>query len=69
MAKYATYTTRLGDTFDIIALQCYNDELKASLLMQENPEHISTLVFPAGITLVIPIIETSIPATLPPWRR
>lgn len=64
-----TYTTKQGDTFDIIALQQYNDEFQASVLMQANPTHISTVIFPAGIILTIPDIEDEAASTLPPWKR
>jgi len=64
-----TYITKQGDTFDIIALQQYNDEFQASTLMQANPTHISTVIFPAGVTLTIPDIEDEAASTLPPWKR
>jgi len=66
---YVDYVTRQGDTFDIIALRLYNDEFKASLLMQENPAYVQTIVFTAGITLRAPVIEPSAVSTLPPWMR
>lgn len=69
MPDYIEYTTRQGDTFDIIALLLYNDEFKASLIMQANPGHIGTVVFPAGVTLRVPLIEQESLATLPPWKR
>lgn len=31
----------------------YNDKLKASLIMQANPAHIGTVVFPAGVVLKV----------------
>ena len=67
--NHLVYRTKQGDTFDIIALQFYNDEFKASLLMQANPEHINTVIFPAGVELKIPIISPEAVSTLPPWKR
>ena len=32
------YTTKSGDTWDLIALNVYGSELKADWLMQNNPE-------------------------------
>ncbi len=68
MANYIEYKTKQGDTFDIIALKFYNDEYKASLLMQKNLAHISTIIFDEGITLKIPMIEQEAISNLPPWR-
>lgn len=67
--KYLSYTTKQGDTFDIIALKYYNNEKYASLLMQNNVGHIGTIVFPRGVTLKIPVIVKSAQSTLPPWKR
>lgn len=67
--EYGYYTTKQGDTFDIIALALYNDEFKASLLIQANPQHVSVITFPAGVSLKYPVIEDEIPESLPPWKR
>lgn len=67
--EYGTYITKQGDTFDIIALRLYDDEFKASLLMEANPKHVSIITFQAGVSLKYPIIEGDIPETLPPWKR
>jgi len=69
LANYVEYTTRQGDTFDIIALRLYNDEFQASNLMQANPAYINTVVFPAGVTIKAPVISHSSQSTLPPWKR
>ena len=63
------YTTLAGDTFDMIALDFYNDEFKAGELLRANPEHSGVLAFPAGVELNIPILEDMPAETLPPWRR
>lgn len=63
------YTTMAGDTWDILALDAYNDETKASLIIQANPQHADTIVFPAGVKLKIPIIDETTAETLPPWKR
>lgn len=67
--EYGYYTTKQGDTFDIIALGLYDDEFKASLLIQANPQHVSVIIFAAGVSLKYPIIEDDTPETLPPWKR
>ena len=64
------YITIEGDTFDALALFFYNDEKLASTIIQANPDHCDTLIFEAGISLVIPEAATvAMPETLPPWRR
>lgn len=68
--EYVEYTTRAGDTFDLLALAAYNDEKYASRIIGANPLHMGVLVFDAGVKLKIPVMaETELPATLPPWRR
>lgn len=58
-----------GDTFDSIALDFYNNEFKASDIIRANPEYTTTLIFSEGKELKVPVIETTIPQTLPPWKR
>lgn len=66
---YYIYTTVQGDTFDIIALNAYDDEFKAHILMQANPQYVGTITFSAGIDLKVPIAEDDPADTLPPWKR
>lgn len=70
MAKsYYQYETVEGDTFDIISLAFYGVEHYSTEIMKENPEHVGTVIFSAGVTLNIPIIEQPAASTLPPWKR
>ena len=65
-----THITVDGDTFDALALHYFNDEKLASTIIQANPDYCDTLIFDAGISLVIPeYYEVAYPETLPPWRR
>jgi len=65
-----THTTVNGDTFDALALWYYNDEKQAHTIIQANPDHCDTLIFEAGVSLVIPdAVTITPPETLPPWRR
>lgn len=64
-----TYTTVSGDVWDMIAKEQLGGERYTSLLMQANPEHLNTVVFSAGVSLVLPEVTTPIPESLPPWRR
>ena len=63
------YVTVAGDTFDIIALDAYNDEFRAVDIIRANPQYAETVVFDAGVTLRIPYLEESPPESLPPWKR
>lgn len=59
-----------GDTFDSLALQYYDEEKLAHEIIQANPDYCDTLIFDAGIELLIPDVSTvTYPETLPPWRR
>lgn len=65
-----THITVEGDTFDALALEYYNDEKLASTIIQANPDYCDTLIFEAGVSLVIPdVYAVTYPETLPPWRR
>lgn len=64
-----TYTTQQGETWDLIALREMGNEKYMSQLIQANYAHRETVIFSAGIDLVIPQITTPIPTTLPPWKR
>nr|DAR51368.1 MAG TPA: hypothetical protein [Caudoviricetes sp.] len=64
-----TYTTISGDVWDMIAKEQLGGERYTSLLMQANPEHLNTVVFSAGVSLVLLEVTTPIPESLPPWRR
>lgn len=63
------YITNYGDTFDTIALKFYGDEKYSHVIMQANPQQVSTVIFEYGISLSIPDIEIKNTSTLPPWKR
>ena len=59
-----------GDTFDFLALIYLGEERLASEIIKANPEHCGTLIFEAGVELLIPDSAAVVnPETLPPWRR
>ena len=64
------YITKSGDTWDMLAIAAYSEEKLASVLINANSKYASTLIFPEGIELTIPIIEeyAETPATIAPWR-
>lgn len=65
-----TYTTKSGDTFDIIAKEKLGKEKYTKELMQANKDYIEFIIFPAGIELELPEInvESSSGEQTPPWR-
>lgn len=67
--KCYNYTTIAGDTFDSIALEFYGEENYSVFIMQLNPDYIQTIIFDAGIELIIPQINSEEKSTLPPWKR
>lgn len=69
MSHFLTYTTLGGDTYDMIALDYYNDEFKAPLIQYANPELAGVLIFEAGVRLRVPMITKAAAAGLPPWKR
>ena len=48
------YTTRQGDTWDILAHDIYGSEKLMHILIAANPTHANTIVFTAGTQLIIP---------------
>lgn len=73
MEQRRIYTTMLGDEWDSIAHKVYDDrhrgEMLVSLLIAANPKHRETLIFGAGVELVVPEPPTPSISTLPPWKR
>lgn len=65
----ATYTTRDGDQWDIIARRVYGNELHADWLMENNGKYIGIYEFDAGTVLSVPSLPESKAAELPPWRK
>lgn len=65
------YRTIQGDMWDAIASKTLGGEHRMSDLIDANPAHRETVIFPAGVVLKIP---TDVPAddllhNLPPWKR
>lgn len=70
---FTEYITQEGDRLDTIAYKAYGDVFAWSLLLSANPSLPIQDTYPAGVRIVVPIIEepATIPATnqLPPWKR
>lgn len=64
-----SYTTAQGDMWDLIAKRKLGSESYMVALMEANPAYMETVIFPAGVTLTIPDIDTtSSTSSLPPWK-
>lgn len=64
-----TYTTIQGDTWDGIAYKVYGKEAMLSQLIAANQQHADTVIFSAGIQLVVPAASVEASTSLPPWKR
>ncbi len=67
-----TYRTQQGDTWDLIALRMYPNlggEKLTDILLDANPAHIKTVIFPANVILNVPDVDTPIIENLPAWKR
>lgn len=65
-----TYTTVQGDMWDSIAYAQLGDCSHTDKLINANAEHRETYIFPAGVVLTIPDVDTTTDSgTLPPWRE
>lgn len=64
----STYTTRQGDTWDVIAHRLWGQERLMHRLVQANPDHADVLVFGPDVVLIVPGITVPVKtAELPPW--
>ena len=64
-----TYTTKQGDTWDMIAYRVYGDVKYTGWLMQNNFPHLDVFVFGAGVILQTPPLpESEQLANMPIWR-
>ncbi len=65
-----TYTTKLGDKWDSIALLQYGNKSFADKLLRANSQYMEIYIFPAGIVLTLPeVTKRGTRAALPPWKR
>lgn len=67
------YTTKQGDTWDIISKNVYNSDAYAHLILDENLKYSYIAFFDSGIEIIIPDIDSSssslASSNLPPWRK
>lgn len=64
------YTTKSGDTWDLIAYEQMGSCDYVAKLMDANRAYVNTAIFSAGVVLTVPDISADETiSTLPPWRR
>jgi phage tail protein X len=64
-----TYTTKYGDTWDVIADKCYGSTSYTGRLIMANIRYAQYMYFPTGIALDIPDVETADVPTPVPWKE
>ena len=66
-----TYTTRQGDTWDVISKRVYGSEIYLHKLIAANFRYRAVAVFSDGVVLEVPEVDTRQPDTdrLPVWKR
>lgn len=52
-----TYTCTAGQTFDMVSLLVYGDEIYACDLLCANPEYATKPIFTGGEVLYLPVVE------------
>ena len=62
------YTTKSGDTWDVIAKEVYGSEYHADVLMAAHPQEIDTFMFNARVELNTPTLEEERDGLMPPWK-
>ena len=69
MSKNRTYRTISGDMWDQIAYEQMGSSFYSTELMKANKQHLKYYIFPAGIELAIPEVESNEVNSLPLWKR
>ncbi len=68
--SYKFYKTQTGDRWDKIAYKFYGDVFKQQPIIEANSDVAITPILPAGITLMIPILENGADkGGLPVWKQ
>lgn len=59
-----------GDTWDKLSIRAYGSAEYMDDLITANPKERMTTIFPAGVEIEVPAIDTTqTVANLPPWKR
>lgn len=69
--NFKTYKTSQGDMWDSIAYKLYGNEKHMKELIAANWSYIGYSVFPAGVALNIPTIDTTTAGDtgFPAWKK
>jgi phage tail protein X len=65
----ASYITKSGDMWDMIAYSQLGSASYADKLMEANLQYKDLFLFPSGVVLTLPEITTTVSSQLPPWKR
>jgi phage tail protein X len=64
------YVTVQGDMWDSISYKLYGNSKHLPALIQANLAHKNTFIFPAGVELTVPEVDSSsVSSSVPPWKR
>jgi phage tail protein X len=64
------YVTVQGDMWDSISYKLYGSSKHVPALIRANLTHKAIFIFPAGVELTIPNVDSSsVSASVPPWKR
>lgn len=67
---FLTHISAEGERWDQLAHRYYGDPLQYERIVAANPHVPLTVTLPSGLTLSIPVIDTSdLSEELPPWLR
>lgn len=59
-----------GDTWDILSVRAYGSTEFMDELIGANPDYRKVVIFPAGVEIAVPAIDTAQTVqNLPPWKR
>ena len=64
----STYTTIQGDTWDVIARKIFGDTKYTGNIIMANLRYMDYFVFPSGIELSVPDVDTTQPSAPVPWK-
>lgn len=64
-----TYLTIQGDTWDMISKKTLGDTRYTGNILQANLRYNHYFIFPAGIVLTIPDVDTAEPIDTVPWKE
>lgn len=64
-----TYTTKQGDTWDLIAGKLYGSGKYTGTLLQANLKYSKCVYLPYGTVLNVPEVDDTEELPLPPWKK